>query len=491
MAKNDEIIQYSEETQLLLLVYMISNSESFVRCRNIIKPNYWSHKYRPACKFILEYADEYKVLPTTDHIKAETGIDVPTMSDEDVRRHQEWFLDTVENFCRHKAMEMLVHEGPDIISQGKYSELERRAKENMLISLQKDLGTDYFLDPVARLERMRDRTDMTPTGWRDIDKKLYGGVNRGEITVWTGGPGTGKSLFLQNQSLNWLQMGLNVVYITLELSEELVGLRFDAMITGMGTKNIFKNMKDVALKVTMEQKRHKWGKLFIKKFPEAGTTANDIRAYVKELEIQLGIKIDALAVDYLDLMHPNNNKVNPSDLFIKDKYVSEELRALVGELNTLGATASQLNRSSIQEQDFDASHIAGGISKINTADNVLAIYASQVMKERGEYQIQFLKTRSSNGVGQKVWLKFNVESLRIYDMDESEQPQGTVIENITKELSERAKAGQVKKPNPSENQYKPKEITSENVDSAAPPARSSDVSSLISMLKKDRLNKVR
>jgi predicted ATP-dependent serine protease len=128
-------------------------------------------------------------------------------------------------------MEILVYDGPKLISEGAYAELERRSKENMLISLQTELGTDYFADPLARLERMRDRTDTTPTGWKDIDQKLYGGMNRGEITFFAGGPGTGKSLFLQNLALNWVQMGLNVIYITLELSEELVGLRFDAMIT--------------------------------------------------------------------------------------------------------------------------------------------------------------------------------------------------------------------------------------------------------------------
>jgi hypothetical protein len=84
-------------------------------------------------------------------------------------------------------------------------------------------------------------------------------------------------------------------------------------------------------------------------------------------------------------------------------------------------TASQLNRSAVEEIEFDHSHISGGISKINTADNVFGIFTSRQMKERGRYQIQLMKTRSSSGVGTKVDLEFNIESLRITDPGEDAQ----------------------------------------------------------------------
>jgi hypothetical protein len=80
-------------------------------------------------------------------------------------------------------------------------------------------------------------------------------------------------------------------------------------------------------------------------------------------------------------------------------------------------TASQLNRSAVEEIEFDHSHIAGGISKINTADNVFGIFTSRSMKERGKYGIQCMKSRSSTGVGQKIDLDYNVETMRITDDD--------------------------------------------------------------------------
>ena len=130
-----------------------------------------------------------------------------------------------------------------------------------------------------------------------------------------------------------------------------------------------------------------------------------------------------MLVDYLDLMSPVAAKISAENLFVKDKYVSEELRNLAMELNTIFVTASQLNRSSVEEIEFDHSHISGGISKINTADNLIGIFTSRAMRERGRYQIQLMKTRSSSGVGQKIDLEFDVDSLRIRDLGEDQEYQ--------------------------------------------------------------------
>ena len=151
-----------------------------------------------------------------------------------------------------------------------------------------------------------------------------------------------------------------------------------------------------------------------------GKNANDIRAYLKEYEIKTSKKVDVLLIDYLDLMHPIGTKISAENLFVKDKYVSEELRNLAMELNTIFVTASQLNRASVEEIEFDHSHISGGISKINTADNLIGIFTSRAMRERGRYQIQLMKTRSSSGVNSKIDLEFDVDSLRIKDLDEDE-----------------------------------------------------------------------
>ena len=210
------------------------------------------------------------------------------------------------------------------------------------------------------------------------------------------------------------------MYITLELSEGLCAMRLDSMMTNTASNQIFKTLDEVEMKVKLVKK--KAGNLQIKYLP-AQSNVNDIRAYLKELEINKGYKIDFLCVDYLDLIMPVSAKVSPNDLFVKDKYVSEELRNLAKELDIVFVTASQLNRSAVEEVEFDHSHIAGGLSKINTADNVFGIFTSRAMRERGRYQIQLMKTRSSSGVGSKVDLEFNLESLRIADLPPELQDQ--------------------------------------------------------------------
>jgi hypothetical protein len=98
-------------------------------------------------------------------------------------------------------------------------------------------------------------------------------------------------------------------------------------------------------------------------------------------------------------------------------------------------TASQLNRSAVEEVEFDHSHISGGISKINTADNVFGIFTSRAMRERGRYQIQCMKSRSSTGVGQKIDLDYNIETMRITDSGgedsgEFKSPASSIMQSI-------------------------------------------------------------
>ena len=173
----------------------------------------------------------------------------------------------------------------------------------------------------------------------------------------------------------------------------------------------------------------------------AQSNVNQIRSYLKELQVQTGMKVDFIMVDYLDLVMPVSAKVSPNDLFVKDKYVSEELRNLAREFNILMITASQLNRGAVEEIEFDHSHIAGGLSKINTADNVFGIFTSRAMRERGRYQIQLMKTRSSSGVGMKVDLEFDLNSLRITDPGEDAQEenrQGQGSSNIMGQIKSQA-----------------------------------------------------
>lgn len=420
---------YNNDVQLLFLRMMVTNSELYTRIMNIMNVKNFNKNLLPVAEFIVEHSKKYNVMPESIQIKATTGIEVEVIQDLD-EGHYEWFLEEFEAFTKRQELERAILKSADLLEKGEYDPVEKLIKDAVQISLQRDMGTDYFADPKARLMALKSNNGQNSTGWPSMDQKLYGGFNRGELQIFAGGSGSGKSLFMQNLAVNWAQAGLSGVYITLELSEGLCSMRIDSMMTDTSSREIFKDIDNVEMKVKMAAR--KAGKLRIKYMP-AQSTVNDIRAYCKELQIQTGIKIDFLCVDYLDLLMPVSAKVSPSDLFVKDKYVSEELRNLSKELNVLFVTASQLNRTAVDEIEFDHSHISGGISKINTADNVFGIFTSRSMRERGQYQLQLMKTRSSSGVGQKIELDFNIETLRITDSNEEvkqySQPSPTEILN--------------------------------------------------------------
>ena len=410
---------YSPEVQQLFLEIMMQDAQSFLRVQNIFNSENFDRHLKETAQFIYGHANEHKTLPDRRQIEAVTGVklqEIPELNEG----HLDWCLQEFEGFTRRRELERAILKSADLLEKGTYDPVEKLIKDAVQISLTKDLGTDYFEDPRGRLSALKDNNGQNSTGWPALDKMLYGGFNRGELQIFAGGSGSGKSLFMQNLAVNWLEAGLNGAYITLELSEGLTAMRIDSMLTNTAAKQLFKDLDTVEMKVKMMKK--KAGNLQIKYMP-AQSNVNDIRAFCKELQIKTGRGIEFMCVDYLDLLMPVSAKVSPNDQFVKDKYVSEELRNLAREMNILFVTASQLNRSAVEEIEFDHSHIAGGISKINTADNVFGIFTSRAMRERGRYQIQAMKTRSSSGVGQKVDLEFDIESLRIRDLGEDQEYQ--------------------------------------------------------------------
>lgn len=429
--------EYTYDLQKLFLEMMLNDAQSFVRVQNIFNAENFDMDLKPVAEFIKTHSEKFKTLPDLTQVKAITGVKLDPVPDNLDDGHSDWFLEEFEGFTRRQELERAILKSAELLEKGDFDPVENLIKEAVQISLTKDMGTDYFADPKGRLEKIKNNNGQVSTGWKNLDDKLYGGFNRGELQIFAGGSGSGKSLFMQNLAVNWLEQGLNGIFLTLELNEELCSMRIDSMITDIASKQIFKEIDDVELKVKMKSKT--FGQFRVKYMP-AQSNVNDIRAYVRELQIQTGIKIDFLCIDYLDLLMPATAKVSPNDLFVKDKYVSEEIRNLGKELNVITVTASQLNRSAVEEVEFDHSMISGGISKINTADNVFGIFTSRAMKERGRYQIQMMKTRSSAGVGQKIDLGFDVDTLRISDcsldsLDGSTSSQASSIMNSIKAKS--------------------------------------------------------
>jgi archaellum biogenesis ATPase FlaH len=531
--------KYDYATQLLFISMMLTDPELYTRCSNILLPSYFDKKLSPAVKFMIDFAENHNGLPNKQILNAKTGIEFEILEIND--SHREWFLDSIEDFCKSKAIEKAILAGAQMLEEGKYGDIEKMIKDAVLVSLQRDLGTDYFANPKERLEKLKDMNGTVSTGWKTVDQVAYQ-IGFGELILFTAISGGGKSVAMQNATINFALQGFNVIYYTFELSEELTAKRLDAMCTGVPNIHIFKEIDNVALQV--KQLGKKSGNIHIK-YMAAGSTPNDIKAHLREFTIQKGFKPDVIIVDYLDLLHPNQARVDVGNFFVKDKLVAEALRSLASpkEFNLICVSASQVNRClaldtnvvkngenvrldslvigdwiessegpvrvneihkpttqpvyrittksgktiecsgkhefptsgglksletglkvgdflySIKSEDeilsieyvgemetmdievsgnrlFYANEIlthnsgytetipgmenmAGGMSKAHTADLIMHIHNTPQLRERGEIEYQFIKTRNSGGVGTTVTMAYDTETLRITDMQPS------------------------------------------------------------------------
>ena len=219
--------EYNIDVQRLFLEMMLCDAQSYVRVQNIYNPENFDRNLRAAAEFIKEHCEQHHTMPDRAQISAATGIklqEIPDLNDG----HFDWFLEEFEAFTRRQELERAILKSADLLEKGEFDPVEKLIKDAVQISLTKDMGTDYFGSPSDRINKYFNSGGQVSTGWPQMDRLLYGGFSRGELNIFAGGSGSGKSLVMMNIALNWLQQGLSGVYISLELSEELCALRKDA-----------------------------------------------------------------------------------------------------------------------------------------------------------------------------------------------------------------------------------------------------------------------
>lgn len=398
--------------QKLLIEYLMSSSDTFAICQGIVKPSYFDPELQSAVKFIKDYYEQYNTTPDAKQIKAETGVEIEPV--EVTRDQIEYTTTEIETFCKRRAIEEAVLASPKLIDNNDYGTVEKQIRDAVMVSLHRNLGLRYFDDPEERLKRMLDESPVEPTGWKEVDELLFGGISRKELLLVSANSGGGKSITLANLAFNFVNRGLNVLYISLELSEDVVAQRFDTMFTGISRRDWKSHVSEITTRIQNAGQNN--GVLDIIQM-SSGTKANDILAYLKEYYLHYNMMPDLLILDYLDKMTPNE-KIDLGDVWTKDKLVAEQLRDIGVKYDMFIATASQLNREAVKASHHDHSHIAGGISKINESDTYWSIVMTESMKAAGQIAFTLQKTRNSDGVGKTVYLKWDGQHLRIVDQDE-------------------------------------------------------------------------
>lgn len=395
--------------QKLLIDYLISSNDIFSLCQAIINPEYFNPELRNSVDFIQSYYEKYNKIPSVDIIHAETSV---TYELKEITIDQyKYVSDNIASFCKRKAIEKAILSSPPLIEKGEYETVEKNIKEAIMISLHTNLGLRYFDTVSDRLDRMLEGTSMISTGWEAVDKLLYGGICRKELVLFAANSGGGKSVCLSNLGLNFIKQKFNVLYISLELSEDTIAQRYDTMLTGFTRENWKKNVGKIKSEVI--KYGDEYGVMDIIQM-KSGTKPNQIKSFLKTYFLHYSFMPDLLIVDYLDKMSPNS-KVSADNISEKDKLCSEQLRDIGVEYDLCVATASQLNRSAVNAKTHDHSQIAGGITKINEADTYISILMNDIMRAQGEMNFFFQKTRNSDGVGNIVPMNWDKRNLLITD----------------------------------------------------------------------------
>ena len=415
---SETLTQFGTSFQSKIIASLMGNVKFIQTISDILNPSMFdSDSNKWLVKSIKEYYYEYKKQPTLEVIKykideidddvLKSGV-VDKLRDvwknieaTDLEFVQEQTLD----FCKNQTLKSAILESVDLLENKNYDGIKSIIDEAMKAGTTRDLGQDYIESLQLRLEESARITVNTP--WDVVNDIMDGGLGVGELGVIVAPAGIGKSWTLQAIGAGALKEGKTVVHYTLELNENYVGLRYDSIFSGVTTANIKYYKDDVQAKISKLP-----GKLLIKYFPTKSASVQTIGAHLKQIEIS-GVKPDIVLVDYADILMSVGT-------FREKRHalgtIYEDLRGLAGELEVPIWTASQANRSALEEDVIGADKVAEDYSKVMTADFVMSMSRKVEDKIANTGRFHVIKNRFGiDGVTYPATINTNIGQVQIFE----------------------------------------------------------------------------
>ena len=253
-------------------------------------------------------------------------------------------------------------------------------------------------------------------GFPTIDHMLGGGWDIGTFNVIMAETNNGKSLWMQNFAVKSADMGHNVLYITLEMSERKVMKRLGAMRLKIPINDYDVVSKDIDLikKRIANLSKTDGGDIFDKKvgkiyakFWAAGTaTVADFDNYIQKLKEKKGIKIDLVIVDYITLVAAPKGS-GTDNLYSKGKVLSEGLRAIGAKYKCPVITGVQVAKDAWNSADITLESVPESKAIAETADVFFAIIRTEEMKRQNLYRFKLLKQRDGDFLKSQIKLTLN------------------------------------------------------------------------------------
>ena len=415
---SETLTQFGTSFQSKIIASLISNIKFTQTITDILEPKMFdSDSNKWLVKAIREYYFEYKKQPTLEVIKYKIDeIENDVLKSGVIEKLRDVWkniestdLEFVEketlDFCKNQALKNAILESVDLLENKNYDGIKSIIDDAMKAGTTRDLGHDYVPSLETRLEESSRIT--VPTPWDVINDITDGGLGPGELGVVVAPAGIGKSWTLQALGSEVIRKGKTVVHYSLELNENYVGLRYDSIFSGVTTANIKYHKEEVEKQISKLP-----GKLLIKYFPTKAASVQTLGSHLKQIEIS-GVKVDMVIVDYADILMPTG--------FFKEKRhaignIYEDLRGLAGELEIPIWTASQANRSALEEDVIGADKVAEDYSKVMTADFVMSMSRKVEDKIANTGRFHVIKNRFGiDGVTYPSTINTNIGVVKIHE----------------------------------------------------------------------------
>ena len=391
----DSLNDYGPTFQTKILSSLLTDKVFISTIIDIIEVDYFqSDANKWIVKTIEKYFMEYKTPPSLDALKVELKklkndvlqvAVVEALKSAWTHRESddlEYVKDEILDFCKNQKLKKAILESVDLLENKDYDGIKMVVDTAMRAGTTRDLGHDYISGFEERLETSARKT--TPTPWPVINDIMDGGLGGGELGVMVAPAGIGKTWFLQTVGADAIKKGMKVVHYTLELNQAYVGLRYDTIISGINTQQLKYYKEDVQSKLFDIQ-----GNLMIKYYPTRTASVQTISSHLKQLEL-IEFKPDVIVVDYADILKPISN-YREKRLNLGETY--EHLRGMAGEFDVPVWTASQANRSSLEEEVIGADKVSEDYSKVMTADFVMSISRKVEDKVANLARVHIIKNR--------------------------------------------------------------------------------------------------
>ena len=397
------------------LDYELFSNKSFNKVAKFYKQFWDNHSKLPSINEIKLFATDLSFFEAFKHtFDTVSCIDLSSI-DKDI------IYNNSEKFIKEKLAIITL---TDVVNKLDKKNIEPEQLVNKFeeiagISLLFEKGYDIYNDVDRYINSLKSTLNKLPTGFKEIDKYINGGVlaNGKCLSIVTAPTNMGKSIMLGNIAVNAAKAGKNVLIISLEMSEEVYAGRIYSALYDLPINSI--SFMAEELKQAISQASY--GKVMIKEFPPATMTVEQIDGYIDDL-YKAGYKFDLVCVDYLTLLAaPGADNSNEAG-----KAITRKLRALTYKYNIPFWTACQINRDGMKEKTQELSHIAESIAIAAEADLIISLNQQPEDKEMNIMRATFLKSRlGANGFS--ILLYFNQAYLRFEDMENSQ------TENISTE----------------------------------------------------------